>query len=63
MADFEDASSPLWSNMIDGQLNLKDRWAGKIDFHDPSNGKDYKLGATAAVLIIRPRGWHLPEAM
>jgi malate synthase len=62
MADFEDASSPFWSNMIEGQLNLKDRWAGAIDFHDPSNGKDYKLGDTPAVLIIRPRGWHLPEA-
>ncbi|TCT06734.1 malate synthase A [Aquabacter spiritensis] len=62
MADFEDASSPLWANMIEGQLNLKDRWAGSIDFHDPSNGKDYKLGDTPAVLIIRPRGWHLPEA-
>ncbi|MBA4789860.1 MAG: malate synthase A [Rhizobiales bacterium] len=62
MADFEDASAPLWSNMIEGQLNLKDRWAGAIDFHDPSNGKDYKLGANPAVLIIRPRGWHLPEA-
>ncbi|MFH1556009.1 MAG: malate synthase A [Pseudomonadota bacterium] len=62
MADFEDASSPFWSNMIEGQLNLKDRWAGAIDFHDPSNGKDYKLGANPAVLIIRPRGWHLPEA-
>lgn len=62
MADFEDASAPLWSNMIEGQLNLKDRWAGAIDFHDPSNGKDYKLGPNPAVLIIRPRGWHLPEA-
>ncbi|WP_029005956.1 malate synthase A [Azorhizobium doebereinerae] len=62
MADFEDASAPQWSNMIEGQLNLKDRWANRIDFHDPSNGKDYKLGATPAVLIIRPRGWHLPEA-
>ncbi|MFG1397852.1 malate synthase A [Roseixanthobacter pseudopolyaromaticivorans] len=62
MADFEDASSPFWSNMIEGQINLKDRWAGAIDFHDPSNGKDYKLGETPAVLIIRPRGWHLPEA-
>ncbi|MEW6254742.1 MAG: malate synthase A [Pseudomonadota bacterium] len=61
MADFEDASSPLWSNMIEGQINLKDRWAGAIDFHDPSNGKDYKLGPNPAVLIIRPRGWHLPE--
>ncbi|GGF80795.1 malate synthase [Azorhizobium oxalatiphilum] len=62
MADFEDASGPQWPNMIDGQLNLKDRWANKIDFHDNSNGKDYKLGANPAVLIIRPRGWHLPEA-
>ncbi len=62
MADFEDASSPLWTNMIEGQINLRDRWAGKIDFHDPSNGKDYKLGSDLAVLIIRPRGWHLPEA-
>ncbi|MGU3494511.1 malate synthase A [Xanthobacteraceae bacterium A53D] len=62
MADFEDASGPQWPNMIEGQINLKDRWENKIDFHDPSNGKDYKLGATPAVLIIRPRGWHLPEA-
>lgn len=61
MADFEDASSPFWSNMIEGQLNLKDRWAGAIDFHDPSNKKDYKLGPNPAVLVIRPRGWHLPE--
>ncbi|UZF95077.1 malate synthase A [Bosea sp. NBC_00550] len=61
MADFEDASSPVWANMVEGQLNLRDRWAGKIDFTDPTNGKDYKLGAKPAVLIIRPRGWHLPE--
>ena len=62
MADFEDASSPVWENMIEGQINLKDRWDGKIDFTDPSNGKDYKLSDNPAVLIIRPRGWHLPEA-
>ncbi|MFG1191750.1 malate synthase A [Xanthobacter flavus] len=62
MADFEDASSPVWENMIEGQINLKDRWAGAIDFVDANNGKSYKLGATPAVLIIRPRGWHLPEA-
>jgi malate synthase len=61
MADFEDASSPVWANMVEGQLNLKDRWANQIDFNDPRNGKDYKLGANPAVLIIRPRGWHLPE--
>ncbi|QRG08112.1 malate synthase A [Xanthobacter dioxanivorans] len=62
MADFEDASSPVWANMIEGQLNLKDRWAGAIDFTDAGNGKAYKLGPNPAVLIIRPRGWHLPEA-
>lgn len=62
MADFEDATCPLWANLLDGQLNLKDRWAGRIDFVDPKNGKTYALGADPAVLIIRPRGWHLPEA-
>ena len=61
MADFEDASSPVWSNMVEGQLNLKDRWANRIDFTDPGNGKDYRLKDKPAVLIIRPRGWHLPE--
>ncbi|MGX1743276.1 malate synthase A [Bosea sp. NPDC055353] len=61
MADFEDASSPVWANMIEGQVNLRDRWANRIDFTDPTNGKDYKLKAKPAVLIIRPRGWHLPE--
>lgn len=61
MADFEDASSPVWANMIEGQINLRDRWANKIDFTDPTNGKDYKLKDKPAVLIIRPRGWHLPE--
>lgn len=62
MADFEDASAPTWTNMIEGQLNLKDRWAGAIDFTDATTGKAYKLGPKPAVLIIRPRGWHLPEA-
>ncbi|MCW5772211.1 MAG: hypothetical protein KIT16_11290 [Rhodospirillaceae bacterium] len=61
MADFEDANSPTWSNQVEGQINIKDRWAGKIDFTDPVSGKDYKLSAKPAVLLIRPRGWHLPE--
>ena len=60
MADFEDASSPTWENMLDGQVNLKDLWAGTIDFTD-DRGKDYKLSDEPAVLIVRPRGWHLPE--
>ena len=61
MADFEDATSPRYSNMIEGQLNLRDRWAGRIDFTDSGNGKSYKLSADPAVLMVRPRGWHLPE--
>ena len=61
MADFEDACSPSWENLIDGQINLKDRWAGKIDFVDPQTKKSYKLNDKLAVLLVRPRGWHLLE--
>ena len=62
MADFEDANSPTWANNIEGQINLKDRWAGKIDFTDPRTKKRYKIGPKPAVMIVRPRGWHLDEA-
>ncbi|WP_284309928.1 malate synthase A [Labrys miyagiensis] len=62
MADFEDANSPTWSNCLDGQINLRDRWAGKIDFTDTTTGKAYALKSDPAVLIVRPRGWHLDEA-
>jgi len=61
MADFEDATSPTWANVIEGQINLKDRWAGKIDFTDAQTGKAYALKPNPAVLLVRPRGWHLPE--
>jgi malate synthase len=61
MADFEDANSPTWTNNVEGQINLKDRWAGKLDFTDPDNRKHYKVGDKPAVLIVRPRGWHLVE--
>jgi malate synthase len=61
MADFEDATAPTWRNIVEGQLNLKDRWNGQIDFTDPASGKAYALGPRPAVLIVRPRGWHLPE--
>ena len=61
MADFEDATSPVFANLIEGQINLKDRWAGRIDFTDAGTGKSYRLAANPAVLMIRPRGWHLPE--
>ncbi len=61
MADFEDATSPTWANIIEGQVNLKDRWAGQLAHIDPKSGKSYALGPNPAVLKIRPRGWHLPE--
>jgi malate synthase len=61
MADFEDANSPTWPNNVEGQINLKDRWAGKIAFTDPETKKRYQLSGKPAVLIVRPRGWHLVE--
>jgi malate synthase len=61
MADFEDASSPMFANMIEGQANLKDRWAGSIGFTDPATGRAYALKESTAALMVRPRAWHLPE--
>lgn len=61
MADFEDATAPTWANVVEGQVNLKDRWNGVLDHVDPKSGKSYALGANPAVLKVRPRGWHLPE--
>src|SRR5581483_6125977 len=61
MADFEDACSPSWENLIEGQINLKDRWEGKLAFTDPKTKKSYKLNDKVATLIVRPRGWHLTE--
>src|SRR5713226_1939366 len=61
MADFEDANSPTWANNVEGQLNLKDRWAGRLAFTDAATGKKYAIGKNPAVLIVRPRGWHLAE--
>jgi malate synthase len=60
MADFEDANTPTWTNMVQGQLNLTDAIERRIDFTSPE-GKDYKLKDTVATLMPRPRGWHLPE--
>src|SRR5438034_3301606 len=61
MTDFEDSNSPTWDNMIQGQINLMDRWTGKLEYTDPQSGKSYKLGKKPAVLLVRPRGWHLLE--
>ena len=59
MADFEDANCPTWHNMIDGQINLRDAVRRTITFEQ--NGKQYRLNDKTAVLIPRPRGWHLDE--
>jgi len=60
MADFEDANSPTWVNMIEGQINLRDAIRRTIAFTNP-DGKEYRLNEKTAVLLVRPRGWHLVE--
>jgi malate synthase len=60
MADFEDANAPTWRNMVDGHLNLRDAIDGTIT-HDGSDGRHYELVDDPATLLVRPRGWHLPE--
>jgi malate synthase len=64
MADFEDANCPTWHNMIDGQINLRDAVRRTISFQSSpvdASGKLYRLNTRTAVLIPRPRGWHLDE--
>jgi len=61
MADFEDSNTPTWSNLIDGQINLRDAIRRTITYTDPSTQKEYKLNDQTAVLFVRPRGWHLEE--
>ncbi|MDH3690758.1 MAG: malate synthase A, partial [Gammaproteobacteria bacterium] len=60
MADLEDSLSPLWSNVIHGQINLKDAVRRTLTFTNPE-GKHYQLNDEIATLLVRPRGWHLPE--
>jgi malate synthase len=61
MADFEDANSPTWSNMVEGQVNLADAIERTIEFAEPTTGKEYQLNEETATLLVRPRGWHLAE--
>ena len=61
MADFEDATSPVWDELIQGQVNLRNYWRGRLGFTDPDSGKGYEVGENPAVLMVRPRGLHLPE--
>nr|WP_309098876.1 malate synthase A [Fredinandcohnia onubensis] len=60
MADFEDATSPTWNNIIEGQINLRDAVRKTITFEN-QNGKKYQLDDVTATLVVRPRGWHLEE--
>ncbi len=60
MADFEDALSPTWANVLDGQVNLIDTVRREIAFTSPE-GKEYRLNDKVATLLVRPRGWHLEE--
>jgi malate synthase len=60
LADLEDSSTPAWANVVEGQLNLRDALNRTIDFTSPE-GKSYVLGQDLATIVVRPRGWHLPE--
>ena len=60
MADFEDATSPTWDNMVGGQLNLRDAVGGTISY-STREGQTLRLDEKVATLMVRPRGWHLPE--
>jgi malate synthase len=60
MADFEDANAPSWVNQVEGQANLLDAVSATITY-DSSDGRRYELGEQLATLLVRPRGWHLPE--
>jgi malate synthase len=60
MADFEDALSPTWENVVQGQINSSDAVRRTIEFHNP-DGRIYRLNDEIATLLIRPRGWHLVE--
>jgi malate synthase len=60
MADFEDSTSPTWQNLIEGQLNMYDAVRQQISYKS-NEGKEYTLNEKTAVLMVRPRGWHLEE--
>jgi malate synthase len=62
LADHEDANTPLWENVVQGQLNLLDAVRGTITYDDPASGKHYAVtAAEQPTIVVRPRGWHLPE--
>ena len=60
MADFEDSNCPTFDNLVTGQQNICNAYLRQIDFTSPE-GKSYALGEQVATIVVRPRGWHLPE--
>ncbi|MBB5866730.1 malate synthase [Allocatelliglobosispora scoriae] len=60
VADLEDATSPTWANIINSQVNLRDAVSGTIEYTSPE-GRLYRPDGSTAVIVVRPRGWHLPE--
>lgn len=60
MADLEDSATPTWANMVTGQANLADAVRGRLTYQAPG-GREYAIAAKPAVLMVRPRGWHLSE--
>lgn len=60
LVDFEDANTPTWDNMIDGQVNLRDAVRHSLSYKSPE-GKSYEMADTVATMVSRPRGWHLVE--
>ncbi|WGW12887.1 malate synthase A [Saxibacter everestensis] len=60
LADLEDATSPTWANVIEGQVNLRDAIRGELEFTNEA-GKHYSVGAETPTIVVRPRGWHLTE--
>jgi malate synthase len=61
MADFEDANTPTWRNIVEGQRNLIDAIEGTIEYDSEEDDRHYELNDEIATLIVRPRGWHLDE--
>src|SRR5207245_11465214 len=60
IAGLEEAKPPAWRNVVEGQVNLRDAVRRTIEYAS-SDGKEYRLGREVATLLVRPRGWHLPE--
>ncbi len=60
MADFEDALSPTWANVVGGQVAMQDAVRRELEFRSPE-GKEYRLDESVGTLVVRPRGWHLTE--